>query len=243
LAERIAMSTTASGFADAFAAALQTCLDRGAVAWKSIVAYRHGLAVSADPPSATDVVAAAGRWLRAAEHGSPRVTDPTLLHFLIWSAVRTGRPIQVHTGFGDGDASLVASDPGLLQPFCAATQEAGTTIVLLHCYPYHREACWLAHLYPHVYVDIGLTLSYVGARVVAVLGEFLEVAPFGKVLYSSDAYGLPELYLVGAAQFRHAINAILGGIVRDGGMSVADAQRVAHAIGAENTRRVYVFPG
>ena len=123
-----------------------------------------------------------------------------------------------------------------------ASINAGTSLILLHCYPYHRSAGWLAHMYPHVYVDIGLTVNYVGARAQAVLGEFLELAPFGKLLYSSDAYGLPELYLVGAAQFRHALRALLGGIVGDGGMTLADAERVADAIGAGNATRVYGFP-
>jgi hypothetical protein len=242
LAERIAPGTTAEGFRRAFVDALQTSLNHGAVAWKSIVAYRDGLKVPPQPPGAGDVTAAAGRWLREVEHGNPRLTEPAVLHFLLWSAVQIGRPIQIHTGFGDADASIVTSDPALLQPFCAATQDAGTSLILLHCYPYHRSAGWLAHMYPHVYVDIGLTVNYVGARAQAVLGEFLELAPFGKLLYSSDAYGLPELYLVGAAQFRHALRGLLGGIVGDGGMTLADAERVADAIGAGNATRVYGFP-
>jgi uncharacterized protein len=242
LAEQIAPTTTAAGFAGAFTAALQSHVDSGVVAWKSIVAYRHGLDIPADPPGADEVVTAAGAWLRSMERGTVRLTDPVLLRFLLWSAVDTGRPIQLHTGFGDADARIPASDPGLLQPFCAATQSGDTSLVLLHCYPYHRQAGWLAHLYPHVYVDIGLTVNYVGARATAVLGEFLELAPFGKVLYSSDAYGLAELYLVGAAQFRHAAQAVLGAIVADGAMSGSDAARVAQAIAAGNARRLYRVP-
>jgi hypothetical protein len=242
LAERIAPTAHAEGFPEAFRSALHASLDSGAVASKSIVAYRHGLAIPAEPPSRPDVISAAGGWLRQAERGHLRLTDPVLLRFLLWCAVETGRPIQMHTGFGDADASITRSDPALLQPFCAATGASGTSIVLLHCYPYHRQAGWLAHLYPHVYVDIGLTMSYVGARARSVLGEFLELAPFGKVLYSSDAYGLPELYLVGAAQFRHAIQAVLGGFIAEGGMAEADAARVAHAIGAGNARRLYGLP-
>jgi predicted TIM-barrel fold metal-dependent hydrolase len=131
------------------------------------------------------------------------------------------------------------SDPALLQPFCAATEAAGTPIVLLHCYPYHRQAGWLAHLYPHVYVDLGLTISYLGARSTVVLGEFLELAPFGKVLYSSDAYGLPELFLVGAAQFRHALYAVLTDFINDGAIAPSDAARIAQAVAAANAVRLY----
>ncbi len=64
-----------------------------------------------------------------------------------------------------------------------------------HCYPYHSQAAYLANVMPHVYLDIGLAIPHVGQRAAAVLAETLELAPFHKLLYSSDAYGLAELYL------------------------------------------------
>jgi len=261
LAEGLAGGTTAAGFAAAFTDALAAALaTSGVVAVKSIVAYRHGLDVDPTRPSPAEVTRAAGRWLgtpggtasrrpseerarrRRSQDGTVRLTDPVLLRFLLWSAVDAGRPVQLHTGFGDADASVVRSDPGLLQRFCAATQDAGTPLVLLHCYPYHRQAGWLAHLYRHVHVDVGLTLNHVGGRAPAVLAEFLELAPFDRVHYSSDAYGLPELYLAGAAQFRHALDTVLDGLVDDGALARADADRTAAAIGADNAARLYALP-
>jgi len=115
--------------------------------------------------------------------------------------------------------------------------------VMLHCYPYHRQAGWLAQVYPHVYVDVGLTVTHLGVRATDVLGEFLELAPFGKLMYSSDAFGLPELYLVGAAQFRHGLGRLLGGWVADGALAAPDAVRLASLVGADNARRVYRLPG
>jgi predicted TIM-barrel fold metal-dependent hydrolase len=241
LAERLSTSTTAAGFAEAFTTALEVALaDPRVVAVKSILAYRHGLDIDPDRPSDAHVVRAADGWLR---QGGARLTDPVLLRFLLWTAVDAGRPIQLHTGFGDADAALTRADPGLLQPFCAATRTAGTPLVLLHCYPFHRQAGWLAHLYPHVYVDLGLTLNHVGARAAAVLAEFLELVPFDRVHYSSDAYGLPELYLAGAAQFRHALAVVLDGFVDDGALARADADRVAAGIGAGNAVRLYGLDG
>ena len=62
-------------------------------------------------------------------------------------------PVQIHTGFGDRDLALRDADPALLQPFLAAVEPARVPVVLLHCYPYQRQAGWLALVYPHVYVD------------------------------------------------------------------------------------------
>ena len=242
LAQRLAPGTSAAGFAGAFTDALANALaDPRVVAVKSIVAYRHGLDLDPGRPDPAEVARAAGAWLAADESGRGvvRLTDPVLLRFLLWTAVDAGRPVQLHTGFGDADAVVTRVDPGLLHAFCDATRTAGTPLVLLHCYPYHRQAGWLAHLYPHVHVDVGLTLNHVGARAPAVLAEFLELAPFDRVHYSSDAYGLPELYLAGAAQFRHALAAVLDAFVADGAMARSDADRVAIAIGAGNATRLY----
>jgi hypothetical protein len=224
VAERVADSgVSAAGFAAAYADALHAATI-GAVGVKSIIAYRCGLDIDPDRPSGAEIAAAAGEWLRARAAGSGRLTDPVLLRHLLWCGVGTGLPVQIHTGFGDSDLALPRSDPALLQPFCAAVEPTGVPLALLHCYPYHRRAGWLAQVYPHVYVDVGLTVAYLGTRADTVLAEFCELAPFGKLLYSSDAYGLPELYLVGAAQFRHSLGRLLGAWVGDGALTDKSAQ-------------------
>src|SRR5262249_5640868 len=200
--------TTAAGFAATFAEALGAAAGT-AVAVKSIAAYRHGLDLDPDRPPAHEVAAAAGAWLAKADRtgagrtaATVRLTDPVLLRHLLWAGLDTGLPVQVHTGFGDPDLTLNRADPALLTPFLRAAQATGVPVVLLHGYPYHRNAAYLAHAFPHVYVDLGLTLNHVGSRAGAVVAEILELAPFPKVLFSTDAYGLPELYALGATLFR-----------------------------------------
>lgn len=227
---------TASAFAGAFREELwRRCAD--AVATKSIVAYRHGLDFDPARPSDAEVTTAAGRWLRAVEaHGNVRLTDPVLLRHVLWTAAERGLPIQLHTGFGDPDLDLRRADPLLARGFVAS---CGVPVVLLHCYPFHRQAGYLAQAYPNVYADLGLTLNYVGARAPAVLAETLELAPFGKLLYSSDAYGLPELVFLGARVWRNAMAEVLGGWVAAGQWSEADAVRIATMIGSGNAVRLY----
>jgi uncharacterized protein len=231
--------TGARDFAPRFAAAL-TAAVKNAVGLKSIAAYRYGLDFDPARPGAAEVRDAAGRWLRAIDDGAPpRVTDPVLLRHLIWTGVDTGLPLQFHAGFGDPDARLHRADPSLLHDFLLATQPAGTPIMLLHCYPYHRQAGCLANVFPHVYMDVGEALNHVGARSAAVLAEAMELTPFHKMLYSSDAFGLPELHYLGAAGFRRDLARVTGAFVADGAWSAADAERVAGLVGAANARRVY----
>jgi predicted TIM-barrel fold metal-dependent hydrolase len=72
-----------------------------------------------------------------------------------------------------------------------------------------------------------------------VLAEALELTPFGKMLYSSDAFGLPELHYLGALRFRRDLGRVLSGFVADGEWAAGDAARVASLIGSGNARRVY----
>ena len=241
VAEQVARKgVSASGFAAAYVLALAEATIR-AVATKSILAYRGGFTGELRArPSSTEVRTAAGRWLaRHHPQATFRLDDPVLLRFVLWCGIDQGLPLQIHTGFGDRDLRLAAADPALLQPFLAATGPRGVPVVLLHCYPYHRQAGWLAQVYPHVHVDVGLAVAQVGARADALLGEFCELTPFGKLLFSTDGFALPELFLVGAAQFRHSFGRLLTAWVADGALPGPDATRVAAAVGADNARRLY----
>ncbi|WP_419999769.1 amidohydrolase family protein [Streptomyces boninensis] len=209
---------------------------RTATGFKSIAAYRHGLDFDPAPPAREEAERAATRWLAA---GAGRLDDPVLIRHLLWSAIRTGRPLQLHTGFGDTDLKLHRADPLLLTDFLHATAPLGTPVVLLHGYPYHRHAAYLSAVFPHAHADVGLALSHTGTRAEAVLAETLELAPFGKLLFSTDAYALPELYVTGAQLFREALTRLLTRWTADGSWSEPDAHRVATLLAADNARRVY----
>jgi predicted TIM-barrel fold metal-dependent hydrolase len=65
------------------------------------------------------------------------------------------------------------------------------------------------------------------------------MAPFRKILYSSDGFGPAELHYLGARLWRNGIRATLQGYVDAGEWSEADAVRVVDLIAGENARRVY----
>lgn len=242
VAESLAETTTAQGFADDFAAALERAARR-AVGLKSIVAYRHGLDVDPTPPTAAEVTAAAGRWLAAVERGQGRLDDPVLLRHLLWTGVELGLPLQFHTGYGDADLDLHRSNPALLTGFIRAVQPRDVQVMLLHCYPFHRAAGYLAAVFPHVHMDVGLGVPGVGARSAALLAEALELTPPDKLLFSSDAFGLPELYYLGARLFRDGLAHLFDRWIGEGALTLADAERTAHLVTSGNARRVYQLNG
>ena len=214
-----------------------------AAGFKTILAYRGGFDRDLSRPDDEAAAAAAVRWAGEVRgRAKPRLTDEALLRFGIWTAVDTGRPLQIHTGFGDPDLDLHRSDPLLLTEFIRATEERAP-VLLLHTYPFHRNAGYLASMFPHVYLDVGEAVHYTGAASEAVVRESMELAPFTKLLFSSDAWGAPELHLLGSWLWRRAMSRVVGDWVARGDWSRADAERVIRLIASENARRVYRLPG
>jgi predicted TIM-barrel fold metal-dependent hydrolase len=246
VAEAVAAGGVEPGeYAAAFTAAAERAVARpGVIAVKSVAAYRTGFGLDPARPSAAEVTEAARRWLSGA-HGprGPRLTDPVLVRHLLWTAVGLGLPLQLHTGFGDADLRLHRADPALLTDWLRLT--SGTVpILLLHCWPYQRQAAYLAAVFAQVYLDVGLTLHHVGpARARAVLEEALEITPYGKLLYSSDAYGVAEFYLLGSLTFRRGLAGLLQERVDADELSLPDALRFARWAGRDNARRVYGLSG
>lgn len=209
-----------------------------AVGVKSILAYRYGFDVPAERPSADEVRTGVDETLRSADAGL-RVTDPGLLRYLLWCGVDRGLPIQLHTGYGDPDLDLHRSNPILLSAWLRGIEHVGVPVMLLHCYPYHREAGYLAQVFDHVHFDVGLGINYTGAQSRQLVAEALELAPFHKQLYSSDAWGPAELHLLGSVLWRRAVADVVGEWVRRGDWAHDDAVRVLHMVGHGNAERVY----
>jgi predicted TIM-barrel fold metal-dependent hydrolase len=211
-----------------------------AVAVKTIIAYRYGLDFDPSRPSPRETAAAAAEWLYDCEQrGSVRLDHPVLLRAVLWAGVDLGKPIQFHVGYGDSDIVMHRCDPTKMTGFLQATRDSGVQVMLLHCYPFQREAGYLAHVYPHVWLDTGAAINYTGPNSLAVVRESLEVAPFGKVLFSTDAFGLPELYLCGARLWRRALRLLFEEWISSDWFSPADAQRYAANIASGNACLAY----
>ncbi|MEW9550830.1 amidohydrolase family protein [Nonomuraea sp. NPDC050783] len=240
--EAVAEQVAAGGCeAAAFAGRFEEALwerARGARGLKTIAAYRCGLGFDPARPAPGEVAEAAGRWFAS----GGRLNDPVLARHLIWAGLDRGLPLQFHIGYGDPDVDLRRADPLLLRGLIELAEPTGVPLLLLHCYPFQRHAGFLAQAYPNVFFDVGLGVTFTGARAAALVAESLEVAPFAKILFSTDAWGPAELHHLGAELWRRAVARVLGAFVADGEWSLEQAVRVATMIGAGNARRVYGLP-
>jgi len=134
-------------------------------------------------------------------------------------------------GFCDSDLFLPRVQPGYLKPLIERFRD--TPFVLLHCYPFVREAGWLAHVYGNVYFDLSLTIPHV-SRPAEMVRQALELAPVSKLLYASDAARTPELYYVAAKWWREALAEVLTETLEPHDAEVAGTQVLR-----ENARALY----
>lgn len=226
----------------------KTLLDAapGCAAFKTIVAYRSGLGIRAW--SEDECRASYARAVASIPpDGLPRLVDKPLLDRLVEVTLEvareTGRPLQVHTGFGDPDIDLIGANPLLLRPILEDPRWASVRLVLLHmAYPYTREAAFMTAVWPQVYLDLSLAIPFLGPGTVPPMIEILALAPSSKLMYGSDVSALPELFALSAQWGRAALGEALGWLVEREELDVTDAAEVGRAILADNARALYGLP-
>lgn len=216
----------------------------GAAGLKSIVAYRTTFDIDQTEPTTAEVDAAGDLWLKQLETGEARrLENAVLIRHGLYLGGRLCRekqfPMQLHVGFGDRDVIMPKCDPTVFLPFIEQMEHLGVTITLLHCYPFLREAAWLAEVFSNVYVDIGVSQNFTGISAPRVLAEIMELTPFFKQVYSSDAFGLAELHYLGARLFRDALGAVLTDWITRDALTTKRAEEIATAIAWGNARRIY----
>ena len=228
---------------DAFRGGLAAALDDGAVGLKTIAAYRCGLDLPR--PAGKEARSAYRAWRLS---GTRRLTHPALVSFFLAEAMEVARahgpvPLQVHTGLGDADLDLAGADPSHLGWVISDAGSAGLPVVLLHCYPYVRQAAWLAHVHGHVFLDLSLALFLVGHRGSELLLEALDLAPVTRVLFATDASRAPEMFFLATRWWRDALSGTLGRLVGEQAVTETTALEWAELILAGNARRLYGAPG
>jgi uncharacterized protein len=230
---------TLDGLVDAFEERITEAIEGGAVALKSVLAYRSGLRM--EPVGMGELRGAFDRLDLAAQ--SRRFDDPVLGPLLARRAAEVAAlwsvPLQFHTGFGDEDLHLPAADPTLLRPLLNDPRTEGCPIVLLHCYPFVGGAAAMAGAYPQVYLDLSLALPLAEPIAAGVVREALGLCPTSKLLAASDGHSFPEMHWWGATVWHRALEAVLGAEVERGDLDERTADELGAGILGGNAQRLY----
>lgn len=224
-------------FDDTIADALTTQGYRGV---KSIIAYRTGLDISPLSRTPDQGYQALDAIRRGLGGGSMKQLRDHLVCRALELCMEHDVPMQIHTGMGDHEVNLVLSRPAYLMDLLRFPAYRGCHVILVHTgYPYQAEAGYMAGVLPRVYCDVGEGIPFAGHGASRILGEVLEMAPWSKVLYSSDGYNVPEIMYTSAKVGKQAVAETLDRLVGDGWMQPEAAPHAAEAILAGNARRLY----
>jgi hypothetical protein len=229
---------------DALAFELKDVRASGFSGLKSIAGYRTGLDVQVWAKSEAEQAFALART-EAAERGDVRLGYKPLLDTLLRDALllaaQQSLPVQFHVGYGDPDVDLRLANPLHLRSLIADPAFAGVSFILLHaCWPFFREGAFLATVYPNVYLDLSYAIPFFGlTEYVEATRAAIAVAPWTKLLFSSDAACVPELHWIGALDGRRAVGKALDHFIDDGDLTVDEAMQAAHSILHDNAMRLY----
>ncbi len=228
---------------DAFVATVEGARAAGHVGLKSIIAYRTGLAIR-ETSKAEAVETFRMVKERARRDGTVRVADKPLNDYLILRALEVAEkqalPLQFHTGLGDNDLDMLYANPLHMRPLFESSQYKHVPFVLLHAsYPYVRELGYLASLYSNVWMDLGLAIPFATVDIPSVWRQTLSLTPISKVLFSTDAYSLPDIYWLAARWGRWGLAQILDELIAIGAFTQAEALEAAHQILHGNAEKLY----
>lgn len=230
---------------EAFFARVASARADGHLGLKSIIAYRTGLDIQW--VTRDEAMRAFGPVKDKADlDGKLRLADKTLCDYFVLLALEIANqqelPIQFHTGFGDTDVDLIKANPLYMRPLFQSGRFNRVPFVLLHsAYPYTRELGYLAAQYPNIYMDTSLAIPFITTEIPRMLHQIFGMTPLTKVLYSSDAFSIPEIFYLANKWGRAALEQVLGELVDSDALTVQQALKAGRDILGDNARRVYQF--
>lgn len=212
-------------------------------AFKSVVAYRSGLDIVRH--NLVELERAYSELRRTLTPGqTPRITSKPLLDSMLWMALKvageTGKAVQFHVGYGDPTLDMRHANPLGLRGVLEAPELRGLKIVLLHCYPYVREAGYLTSSYPGVYLDLGLTIPAGSVHAMrTALHEATHLASISKVLFSTSARHSPEMFWIAARWGRRILAQVLEQAVYNSDLTNEETDWAAERILSLNAAELY----
>lgn len=218
----------------------------GAVAVKLACAYMRPLDFRA--PEGDAAAAAYARFAPGGEAPpeEARGVQDAIFHHLAREAGRLGLPLHIHVGSGaSGYFGARAAHPLQLEPTLNDPALRGSKFVLVHGgHPFAAETVALIYK-PHVWADFSAqTFLLYPRKLAAVLRDWLEWVP-EKVLFATDAFGVSEevgweeSLWMSNRNARRALALALSGMLRDGEITRAQAEALAHRVLRDNALELY----
>jgi hypothetical protein len=221
-----------------YQASLDDAIRAGAIAFKSVIAYRSGL----------DVVPVSGAEARRdfeAHRVAPEREQKILRDFLLCHTLDVARErglwMHIHAAVGDPDIVYERANPAQLYPLLHSERFRANQVVLIHAgWPWVGEAAAMAAILPNVYLDLSEGALFGMPNVRQRLMEALEACPYAKILYGADGAS-PESLWIAAKRFKRVVAQVFSELSDEGFCSAAEAVTAARMILHDNAARLYAL--
>jgi predicted TIM-barrel fold metal-dependent hydrolase len=224
------------GFFRRYQEALEAAIADGAVAFKSVIAYRTGLDVQ---PVAESEAQADFEAHRLELEGAQKVMRDFLLCHTMDVARERGLWMHIHAAVGDPDIVYARANPAQLYPLLHSERFRENQVVLVHGgWPWTGEAAAMVAILPNVYLDVSEGALFGMPNVRQRIMESLEACPYSKILYGADG-SLPEALWIGARRFKNVLARVLSELCDEGFCTEAEAPQAARMILHDNAVRLY----
>jgi uncharacterized protein len=225
-------------FFQRFQEALDGAIADGAIAFKSVIAYRTGLDVQ--PVSEGEA-----RQNFETSHADVESTQKPFRDFLLCHTLDVARErglwIHIHAAVGDPDIVYQRANPALLYPLLHSERFRANRVVLVHGgWPWVGEAAAMVAILPNVYLDVSEGTIFGMPNMRQRMMEVLEACPYSKILYGADG-SLPEALWIVARRYKAVLGRVLEDLVSEGFCSRSEAYRIGRAILSDNARRLYAL--
>jgi len=155
-------------------------------------------------------------------------------------AEKQAMPVQFHTGLGDNDLDLPSANPLHMRQLFESDWYKRVPFVLLHAsYPYVRELGYLASIYSNVWMDVGLAIPFATVDIPSVWRQAFSLTPVSKILFSTDAYSLPDIFWLASRWGRWGLAQVLDELIILGAFTRDEALDAAHRLLHRNAERLY----
>ena len=215
---------------------LDEAIGDGAIAFKSVIAYRTGLDVA--PVSEAEARNDFESHRLGSEREQKVFRDFLLCHTLDVARER-GIWMHFHAGVGDPEIVYERANPSLLYPLLSSSRFRSNQVVLVHGgWPWTAEAAAMASILPNLYLDLSEGALFGMPNLRQRLLEALEACPYAKILYGADG-SLPEALWIAAKRFKRVLGQVLGDLSEEGFCSPPEANQAASMILHDNAARMY----
>jgi len=215
---------------------LHEAIADGAIAFKSVIAYRTGLDVR--PVSEAEARQSFEAHRLAPERQQKVFRDFLLCHTLDVARER-GIWMHFHVGVGDPDIVYERANPANLYPLLHSERFRANQVVLVHGgWPWTAEAAAMVAILPNVYLDLSEGALFGMPNLRQRIMETLEACPYAKILYGADG-SVPEALWIGAKRFKRVLAQVLTELSKDGFCSEREALAAAKMILHDNATRLY----